>query len=311
MDFNAKVQFLQKLLGNGKFSTGTKEFQVFCPFCSHHRPKMFINLETDYFQCFPCGKGGRNLLPILKKVGSQSDISLYLDKFKAKGVKTSYINPENTEFRLELPPEYVPIIDCKDSVVGKRAYDYLIKGRKITDLDILRHKIGIAFEGQYANRIIFPSFDKRGLCNFFTSRTYEGQYWSPSVPRGYKFSIILNELNLDFSKPVVLVEGFGDMLKAIDNTAPLCGSSLPEESMLFKTIVNSNTPIYMALDPDARHKSNRIAKSFMKYDIPVYSVCVEPFKDVGEMSKEEFTMRFKEASLMNNNQILLERMRSL
>jgi hypothetical protein len=311
VDFNAKVQFLQKLLGNGKFSAGTKEFQVFCPWCQHHKPKCFINLETDYFQCFPCGKGGRSLLPILKKVGSQSDISLYLDKFKAKCVKTSYINPENAEFRLDLPPEYVPIIDCKDSVVGKRAYEYLIHGRKITDLDILRHKIGTAHDGAYANRVIFPSFDRRGLCNFFTSRTYEGQYWHPETPRGYKFSIILNELNLDFSRPVVLVEGFGDMYKSIDNTAPLDGSSLPEESLLFKTLVNSDTPVYMALDPDARHKSIWIAKKFMKYDIPVYDVCVEPYKDVGMMTKDEFIERFKAASLMNNNQILRERMRSL
>jgi len=313
MDFDGKLNFLKRLLGECKFISRSKEADFFCPFCSpaHHRPKLAINLDRDRYQCWVCGNKGRSLVPIIRKVGSSRDIQEYLDHFKAKDVKSTQFDPEVATFKVDLPEHFVPVTEEKNSIFGKKAYDYLTKHRKLTDEDILRHKIGTAFDGEYANRIIFPSFDKRGLPNFFTSRTYEGKYWSPITPKGFKFSIILNELNLDFTKPMVIVEGFGDMYKSIDNCAVLCGSSLPEDALLFKTIVQNNTPIFMALDPDARDKSNRIAKSLMRYGVSVYDVSIEPYKDVGEMCREEFLRRFEAAKSTDNNQILRERMRNI
>jgi hypothetical protein len=67
---------------------------------------------------------------------------------------------------------------------------------------------------------------------------------------------------------------------------PLLGSSLRENSKLVQQIVKHDTPVYLALDPDAKAKEQKIAKMFMQYDIELYKIDVSGFDDVGEMTKE-------------------------
>lgn len=312
MDFDAKFSFLQSLLGKGKYNPRTKESQFFCPFCPtrHHKPKLALNLNNEIYQCWVCGAKG-NIIKLLKKVASHSDLQQYLDKFQSKFSKSAKNSEEIETFQVHLPEEYVPLIEYKNHLLGQKAYDYLLGKRGITEEDILKYKIGTAFRGNYANKIILPSFDSRGLVNFFTSRTYDGEYWSPSAPKGYKFSIIMNELNLDFHKPIVIVEGFFDMLKSVVNTVPLFGSSLPVQSLLFKTIVYYDTSVFIGLDPDAEKKSNNLMYHLLAYDILTYKIDVAPFKDIGELTKEQFLSKYQQATNISKNDILRSRIRNI
>ena len=55
-------------------------------------------------------------------------------------------------------------------------------------------------------------------------------------------NIIFNELYLDFDKEITIVEGIFDAMKA-ENAVPILGSTLSENSVLFKKIIKYDTPI--------------------------------------------------------------------
>ena len=114
-------------------------------------------------------------------------------------------------------------------------------------------------------------------------------------------------MHLDFTRPLTIVEGVFDAFKAGENAVPLLGSTLTEKSKLFYQIVNNDTAIYLALDPDARKKTDKIIKLFMKYDIETYLIDVDPFEDVGQMSKEEFTTLKQRAELLDYDNYLISR----
>ena len=137
------------------------------------------------------------------------------------------------------------------------------------------------------------------------------KYTQYHVPKGYVNTIILNELNLDFSKPITLVEGFFDMINANENCTFLVGSNLSTKSKLFEEIVKNQTDVYLALDPDASKKLDQIAREFLKYDISVFSIDVSPFKDVGEMTRQAFDEKYKEAKQITKNNFLLNKIRAL
>lgn len=311
-----KLAFLERLLGTSKYSSSTQEAEFTCCFegcssISKGKKKLSVNIETDNFKCWVCGKVGRNLFFLIAHVGNKADVNLYNERFKAKTVKKT--SPDVVKFKIELPRHYRPLIECKNSLIGKKAMAYLAKYRGVSEDDILRHKIGVITEGSFAGRLVFPSFDRVGKLNFFTTRAIgeKGFYSVPIVPRDYKNHIILNELNTDWNKPLTIVEGFVDMLKANENCVPLFGSSLHKDAKLFQQIVHHNVPVFLALDPDAQKKALKIAEMFMSYDIPVYQVPVAPFKDVGDMSKQEFLARYNSSHLLSDSSILRERIRLL
>lgn len=308
MSESEKLKFLESFLGGYKFSSNTKEAEFFCPFCLHHKRKLSINIETDSFQCWKCNKGGKSLFPVLKqKKASPAQIDKYIKKFKAKDVRVK--KSVTQDFILELPKEYQAVVNLGTSVAARRAYKYLKDVRHLSDDLILKHKLGFCTSGDFADRIIIPSFDKNGNLNFFTSRDIDPNSSLPYVnakglPHGYKNTIIINELNVDFKKPVVIVEGYFDLFSSIDNTVALCGSTLNPESYLFKTLVENNSEVRLALDPDAYYKKTiPISEMFMNYDINVYNVDVRPYKDMGKMTREEALKRIQSAKLVTREDI--------
>jgi len=108
-------------------------------------------------------------------------------------------------------------------------------------------------------------------------------------------NIIFNELNVDWKERVCLVEGIFDAVKAGINSIPLLGSTLNERSRLFQKIIENDTIVYLALDPDAEKKSMEMIKAFLAHGIEIHQVNVGGYEDVGSMSKEIFMRRFKQA----------------
>jgi hypothetical protein len=111
-------------------------------------------------------------------------------------------------------------------------------------------------------------------------------------------------LYLDFDSDIILTEGIFDAVKAGQNSVPLLGSTLREENKLFQRIVNYDTAVYLALDPDAKKKENELIKKFINYGVETYKVEISPYKDAGEMTKEEFQKRKSEAKRMTYETLL-------
>ena len=117
--------------------------------------------------------------------------------------------------------------------------------------------------------------------------------------------MIFNEINIDWSRELTLVEGPFDLTKSNGNSACLLGSHLSKDSALFEKIARHRTPILLALDPDARKKSHDIAKLLNSYGVSIRTVDVPAGRDVGDMTKREFEQLIKSASEWDQRDRLL------
>ena len=152
--------------------------------------------------------------------------------------------------------------------------------------DIVMWKVGYCSSGEYAGRVVVPSFNDNGDINYFVARSYADKfpkYMNPKVSK----DIVFNELYLDWNKDIILVEGVFDAMKA-KNSIPLLGSTLNQKSNLFKKIVYYEPDVYIALDPDAEKKASQLIENLIQYDLNLFKIDVEGFGDVGEMTKEQF-----------------------
>lgn len=292
---------LRRVLGSGRRSGDEILFN--CPFCSHHKPKLSINCRSYAWKCWVCDAKGVGLRSLFKRLGRPdlapaSPVPQYVPKHE-----------ETQAFRVCLPEEFKPLAPFCHTFQARRAYNY-VRSRGISDKEILFYKIGFASYGKYRDRVIFPSFDEEGDVNFFTARCIGNspiKYLSPSTPKGYKSTVIFNELNVNWKRPVVLVEGFVDAIRAGRNAIPLCGSVLAHDSKLLHRLAVEDTQVYVALDPDARDKQLNILAMLYSYGIEAFDVNVSPYKDVGEMPLEAFRRQVTEARPASRVSILRER----
>ena len=88
------------------------------------------------------------------------------------------------------------------------------------------------------------------------------------------------------------------------NAVPILGSSLKEDSKLIRKVVEHDTPVYIALDPDVETKAMRLIKKMLTFDIEVYKIDIAPYDDVGEMTRIEFEKRKANAKLMTPESFL-------
>ena len=310
MSDSAKLAFLEKIFGKYRYHSNTHEAEFFSPFCSHHKPKLSINLVTDHWQDWISGKRGKRLLYPMKEAGaSREELQEYINRYKPKGVTGLSARYDGDIVKITLPESYIALVNCSNSFVGQRAYFYLLS-RGLSKLDILRYKIGVCTRGDHAGRIIFPSFSAKGELNFYTGRAYNGHYLNVVVPKGYKNSIILNELNIDWNKPIVITEGFVDVYKSVLNTVPLFNSFLHDESLLFETIVERAVEVILAFDKDAWKKQDNLCKKFSGYDVPVSEFQLTE-DDLGQQTKEEGLALYKSRVSWSRQSSFLRRVRAL
>jgi len=302
-----KLQILEEVLGN--FYRSNDEYLFTCPYCKHHKRKLSVNISKNTYKCWVCDSRGRNIYNLIRKFGNYShkqhwrsfeevvEISEFDNIFEEKEI-------EETIQRIKLPKEYVCLANKNLPSAAKNALKYL-KKRKITEYDILRWKIGYCESGEYRNRIIIPSFNLDGYCDYFVARAYTEDWLKYKNPPASK-NVVFNELMIDWEKPVVLVEGVFDAINAA-NSIPLLGSTLSAHSRLFKTILTHSKHIYVALDKDAETKALNIIKTLISHGVEVYKIDTSDHEDVGEMTKEEFEKRKQAAAMFDFNLLLMQK----
>tara|TARA_R100000152_G_C6759899_1_gene183889 strand:- start:294 stop:1232 length:939 start_codon:yes stop_codon:yes gene_type:complete len=301
-----KLRILTGILGSSYRSKD--EYLFFCPKCNHHKRKLSVNLEKDAFKCWVCDYSGRSLQRLVRRYGDYRKRLEWKDLTRTVDVLsfTDHLfeeEAEEPEQTLPLPEEFVSLANSDLPYDSLYARNYL-KERGITKQDILKWKIGYCPSGEFGGRIIIPSFNLSGRCNYFTARTYRDdwkKYMNPAASR----DIVFNHLYLDFDDDLVIVEGTFDAIVAGFNSVPLLGSTLRETSKLFQEIVKNDTTVYIALDKDAEKKAKYLIKKLLEYDIETYRINLGSHSDVGEMTKEEFQKRKSKAEIMNSEYYLL------
>jgi transcription elongation factor Elf1 len=291
----------------GYFKESGQELLFKCPSCNHHKRKLSVNLDKNAFKCWICDYRGRNLRRLVRRYGSYVQLSKWdkiTNRFDLANFADLFMDQSDREeeIKVELPQEFRTLTSKDRPLISNPAFRYL-RERGLSKDDILKWKIGYCYEGQYRNRIIIPSFNDVGDTNYFIARSYSGDSYKYKNPRASK-NIVFNELFIDWDQDLVIVEGVFDAIVA-GNAVPILGSTLRADSRLIQKIVYNDTPVYIALDPDAEAKERKIIQTLLKYDIELYKIDVSGYEDVGSMPKEIFERRKQQASFIDNDNYLL------
>jgi hypothetical protein len=303
-----KLRFIRRVFGSIDISRDGINVAVKCPSCAQTgslKKKLVLRIDTDQYHCWVCGTKGRSYVSLLRKHHS-SFVDEYQKKF-AKATVSSRLSFDNTNDveveKIKIPKNFSllgNLIADKDPDV--RAVISYITSRGLTIKDAWRYKMGTCRRGKFRRRVIIPSFDCSGELNYYVARAIDKdatrRYINSSVP---KSEVIFNELTLKWNEEMTLVEGPFDLVKCDRNATCLLGSNLSSKMALFKKIVKNQTPIILALDPDAIKKSHEIAKMLSSYGVDVKMMNVPNGRDVGDMSHSEFLTRKDSARLWNSS----------
>lgn len=301
-----KKQILDEILGRPR-RVG-KEFLYESRCCHHHKPKLSVNLDKGFFKCWACGYAGKTLRRLVRRWGQVQHIHRWKDfdaDIELGDLDNLFAKEEDIKQRIDLPNEFQTLTGRSHPASARVPLNYLRK-RAVDQKDVLYWKIGYCASGEYKNRIILPSFDEEGYCNYFTSRTYDPNVWPPYLNGPGNKDIIFNELLIDWEREVILVEGVFDAIVAGENSIPLLGSTLREDSRLFRKIVRNDTPVLLGLDADAHKKAMKLVKALLAYDLEVRLMDTSGYKDIGEMPREVFQQRKEEAPFIDSGAYLLK-----
>lgn len=306
MSEGTKLNILKEILGK-HYKTGN-EYLFYCPKCNHHKKKLSINLKKNAFHCWICDYRGNSVYRIVRKFGNFNlrqqweEIDGKVDLSESLYEKIFGKKEEEPEPTLKLPEEFISLANKGLPITASEPLKYL-RERGVGKKDIIKWKIGYCSKGDYENRILIPSFNNDGKVSYFVGRTYDGEWDKYKNPEGISKDLIFNSLYVDWKNDLCIVEGVFDAIVA-GNAVPLLGSTLRENSKLFQEIVKHDTPVYLALDPDARKKAVEIVEAMLKYGIEIHMIDVGEDKDIGEMTKEEFRERKANAVEMNPKSLL-------
>jgi DNA primase len=257
------VELLTEFLGDFHQHYESKgQISFDCPVCAEEKGldggdgkgNLEINYGKHVYKCWSCGETH----------GTHGPLGKLFDQYATKGQKKVYnlIKPEELKQedikrpKLRLPEGYTTFQDSNPRFEPHmEAYRYL-QSRGITDEMIERFKIGYTVSGDFAYRIIVPSFNKEGVLNYFTARSWvpkKMKYKNPSVP---KDEIIFNESLIDWDKDVYLCEGPFDSL-FLSNSIVMLGKKMSK--LLFETLYSkANAKIIICCDGDAFEDGLRV-----------------------------------------------------
>jgi DNA primase len=228
---NLVLDLIENIFGEPKsVNEYSGQVSVDCPVCSYEIKGLSKgdgkgNLEINYiehiYKCWACAETHDthgHLGKLIQQFGSKKDKKTY------NLIRPDKVEKKKKEFKeLELPKEYKKFEEIHPlHLPRKEALNYL-KKRGITQETIDKYQIGICMEGDYAGRIIIPSFNKKGELNFFVSRSWNQRsklkYKNPEASKDF---LIFNESLIDWKKDIYLVEGVFDSF-FLDNSIALLG----------------------------------------------------------------------------------------
>jgi DNA primase len=257
------VDLLRDFLGNEKQHYESKgQISFDCPVCAQEKGidkgDGKGNLEINYFRhvykCWSCGETH----------GTQGPLGRLFDNFATKKQKKLYnlVKPEDLKAQekkkviLKLPEGYMRFSESNPRFIPHIEALRYLKNRGITDEIIEKFKIGYTVTGDFAYRIIVPSFNSEGVLNYFVARAWVNKkmkYKNPSVP---KDEIIFNESLINWDKDIYLVEGAFDSF-FLDNAVCMLGKKI--SPLLFETIYNkAKGNVIICTDGDAWNDGLRI-----------------------------------------------------
>ena len=250
------VELLTDVLGKPHQHYESKgQISFDCPVCSDEKGldhgdgkgNLEINYGKHVYKCWSCGE----------TYGTQGPLGKLFDKFGSKKQKKLYdlIKPEELKKedikrpKLRLPEGYTSFENSNSKFIPHIEAMRYLTSRGITDEMIKKYKIGYTVNGDFAYRIIVPSYNSEGVLNYYVARSWipkKMKYKNPTVP---KDEIIFNEGAVDWKKDVYLCEGVFDSF-FLSNPIVMLGKKMSK--LLFETLYNkAEGNIIICTDGDA------------------------------------------------------------
>jgi DNA primase len=255
-EIEVMVELLSDVLGSPHQHYESKgQISFDCPVCADEKGldngdgkgNLEINYIRHVYKCWACGETH----------GTQGPLGKLFDGYATKAQKKIYnlIKPEELKqddkkkVRLRLPEGFTTFKDSNPRFIPHiEAYKYL-QSRGITDDIIDQYKIGYTATGDYAYRIVVPSYNTENTLNYFVARAWvpkKMKYKNPPVP---KDEIIFNEGAVDWKKDVYLCEGVFDSF-FLPNPIVMLGKKMSK--LLFETLyLKAEGNIIICTDGDA------------------------------------------------------------
>ena len=295
------IQLIDKVLNSkGQSLSKANEYMWWSPFVTHHKPKLQVNIQTGKWHCWVSNQGGHNLYQLFKKVGAGYQDFKLLNQLLGE---TSFYQKDTDKKSevIQLPQEMKLLSDKKDtSIIKEHALRFLRK-RGITSEDIKRYNLGYCSEGVYQNRIIIPSYDSIGKLNYFVGRDFYAstlKYKNPPIPK----DVIGFDLYVNWSLPIILVEGVFDAMSIKNNSIPLFGKTILPK-LYGKIIENKVKDLFILLDSDAFDDANHITEKFVNEGISVNFVKLDG-KDPNDLGYKKMITKIHNSLPMDFKQIM-------
>lgn len=291
LDAGERIKFLKNAIGDGDVARDGVNIAFSCPSCNSNKQKkkLIVRIDTGQWHCWVCEIKGRSVASLLKQYFKFS-YSSWVSNFENKEFRNDFIDDEQTKQEIVYIPDGLTIDEMRSSKDPDAiAIVNYLESRGIDDDLAYRFRLLGCTSGRLRRRVVIPSFDSTGNINYWTARSIDKdakvRYVNPKIDRK---TIIFNEVDINWREEVVIVEGPFDLMKSIDNTVALLGSTLPQDSLLFRRIVENKTPVILALDNDALNKSHKIARALYQYNIRVKFLELKDNIDIGDMTRENF-----------------------
>lgn len=300
------ISFIEEVFGTGKTSNQGLNISVICPRCiehkekNYHKKKLVIRSDCFLVHCWVCGYKAKNLLHLIKRYHAGYTKRYMNDFLNAEDLFAENPIEEYEPEPIKLPDSFQLLATAKSSRHTESLLRYLSRRGIDLNHDLWYWRLGYTDyeEKAYRNRIIMPSFDNEGKLNYMTSRHIQGNFPKYLNPKVDRKSIIFNEINIDWTKELTLVEGPFDLMKCNDNATCVLGSDITLEYKLFQEIVLHQTEVVIAFDPDAINKTMKLARFLSEYNVNVKIFTVPSgYEDVGELLKKQFITLIDHATM--------------
>ena len=264
---NTVLNTLDTLLGRHT-KKKNDNYAYHCPMCHHPKQKLEIDIDSQSYHCWVCDFKGKSIKYLLEKLNADNSqynsISNIYGNYKYK--KTS----DKNVTIIKLPTEFKTLITTSKDPDFINALHYC-KRRGISLYDIYKYNIGYCDTGKYNSRLIIPSYGESGLLNFFVARDYTDNSNLSYINAPLDKNIIGNDIHINWSEPINIVEGQLDAIAVKINAIPLFGKFLSQK-LKDKIRLNNVNEIRIILDPDAIVHAIKMAEYFMGEGINVKMV---------------------------------------
>jgi len=313
------LSLLEKILDQKAYLHRQDDAAFWCPACKleTHKKKLIINLNPNnkkfgFWKCWNCKDAnqmyGKSIYTLFKKINATEEDYKQLGSLLGtskllvnKDIDSPFVDKHAHIASIHLPKEFKPLYEYRDSDEYHDALKFLAS-RNITFNDILKYNIGYAEKGEYAHRIIIPSYDSNSTLNYFIGRSYyealKPKYIKPTIENSH---IIIFEIFINWKEPIIICEGVFDAISAKRNAIPVLGNTITD-GLKRKFLQEGVKDIVLALDMDAIKTSLKYIEKFMADGINVRFINMNK-KDPSEIGFNNFIELYNNSKPMDFEQL--------